>query len=37
MGPEKTKKLLEGKTPSIGQKWQPTEWEKILTNLTSDR
>jgi hypothetical protein len=30
-------KISKTRTQSIGKKWQPTDWEKIFTNLTSYR
>jgi len=37
MGSHKTAKLLSGKEHCFRTKQQPTDWEKIFTNPTTDR
>ena len=37
MGPHKIENVYKAKDTVNRTKWQPTDWEKIFTNPTSDR
>jgi hypothetical protein len=37
MGPHKIENFYKAKDTVNRTKWQPTDWEKIFTNPTSDR